>query len=264
MLNKVRQLLRGLPTLTQLLSVRAVQQLSGADLGLVVESFEKASHSAKILILAPHPDDEVFGCGGALALHIKRGDEIHVLYLADGSHGTPNGQRDIALIKQRQLEAQQGLKLLGGGQVNFWDFEDGAVLAVKKAADRLGQLLINLQPDRIYVPWLGDLHPDHRVTTQLLARALTNQKKSACEVWQYEVWSPLAANRLVSISSVIEQKTQAIRVHASQLQSRDYEAAILGLNNYRGALAELNGPAEAYLALPAHQFIEFCQHFFGN
>ncbi|MBI4175327.1 PIG-L family deacetylase [Candidatus Berkelbacteria bacterium] len=214
-----------------------------------------APPSGKVLVLAPHPDDDVFGCGGTLALHREQGDEIRVIYLCDGRSGSKRRTTELVqeeLKKTRRAEAMAatGILQIPPGNVTFWGYRDSNLLANKTTTRALTQVLAEYVPSLIYVPHPNDSHPDHEATAAVLAQTLRAMGGDLpAEIWSYEVWQPLLANRLIAIEPVVHQKEQAILAHESQRKCRPYADAILGLNAYRGGMMGVNGPAEAFLAL---------------
>ena len=68
------------------------------------------------------------------------------------------------------------------------------------------------------------------------------------EIWSYEIWTPIFANRVVDISLYIKTKEEAIKVYASQLESRRYDKAFLGLSQYRAEIRNIHGYAEGFFA----------------
>ena len=263
-LRKARVFVRELKALTQLLEWRSLRAYVDQEAGARLVTFGINSPPQVVLVLAPHPDDEVFGCGGAIALHRMHGDSVHVIVISDG--GKYSGESKEHFIKTRQQESINGLKFLGDADIQFWTLPDGGLQPDENAVALLKKSLLSLAPDRIYVPWLGDNHPDHQATFRMLIDALTQvSTKIHPEIWQYEVWTPVVPNRLVSIGAVLEQKKQAIRAHVSQTASCDYEEGILGLNRYRGVSSAIRfgitEPCEAFFALPSDRFLHFCEKF---
>lgn len=254
-LQSIRQFARGVRTLITFFAWQDLWRFARQAELTVVSKLPKA----RVLVLAPHPDDEVFGCGGTLAKLRRAGSAITVLYLCDGACGTASGKRNTALITTRKKEARAGLDFLAGKcQTVFWGVPDGSLRTIKKTVARLVEQLTTIQPSLIFTPWFGDEHPDHRATTALLLAALRSMPRLwRGEVWQYEVWTPLVPNRLVPIAAVAEQKSKAITAHRSQLGSRSYKEAIEGLNRYRGALHSIKGPAEAFWAMTQKAYLKF-------
>lgn len=251
---------RGVRTLSKFLDWDKIYRYSVNGVGLELVSFNPKSPAQTVLVCAPHPDDEVFGCGGTIARHRQHNDNVHVVYFSDGSRGTPSGTRDKSLIKIREAEAKDGLNILGQADSQFWRFSDGQFGVNKTTVGLMKALIEKLKPNIIYIPWYGDDHSDHQESVPLLFEALQGIKQPMkMEICQYEVWTPLVPNRLVVVGEVLDDKIKAIMSHKSQLGSRQYRDGILGLNTYRGAFANLDEPAEAFFALPADQFILFCQ-----
>ena len=76
-----------------------------------------------VLVVAPHPDDEVFGCGGAIAKHVASATPVHVIILSNGQAG---GKSDI-----RRAESLEAAQILGYGNPIFWDGIDREILYSK-------------------------------------------------------------------------------------------------------------------------------------
>jgi LmbE family N-acetylglucosaminyl deacetylase len=254
-LERVRHFARSINFLRQQLGWQKLwRQANVSGLAPIVVDPKEKQRERTVLVLAPHPDDEVFGCGGALCYHRSLGDSITVLYLCLGDGGDPSKTKSGELAAQRRNEALKGLGLVDA-TAEFWDQKDGSLQPSPTLNAKLASVLDKVKPDLIYTPWLFDNHPDHIATTAILLSALSAQPID-CEVWQYEVWSPLVPNRFLPISGYLDQKNKLISCHQSQLSSRQYQAGIIGLNSYRGLQADLDGPAEAFLALPVSEFIK--------
>ena len=218
-----------------------------------IKSPNEKSTNEVILVLAPHPDDEAFGCGGALAYHAKNGDKIQVIFLHSGDGGNAEQIKDSALASKREVEAKSSMKLLNG-QADFWQIHDGQIANTKLNQERLSRIIEELKPTKIYAPWPYDNHPDHMDASFLLAAALKNHKVGA-EIWLYEIWSTVVPNYFLSIKSVLDQKIALMKSHASQLKDSQYYEGIMGLNEYRGLQSSSVGPAEAYCVLMSEQFV---------
>lgn len=200
------------------------------------------------LVLAPHPDDDCFGCGGTIKKLTQNGARVAVAYFCDGGSGGKEGsRRDPDLVKIRKEEAERAGQLLGVTEQVFFGFFDGDLAAGENTAKALDSLIGRLNPDIIFVPSFLDNHPDHRVVNEILVNVISQNNISA-EIYAYEVWTPLFANRIVMINDVLSVKKEAIHQHRSQLMFRSYDKAILGLNEYRAQINNQSGFAEAYFA----------------
>lgn len=213
----------------------------------------KKPRGRNIVVLAPHIDDEIIGCGGTLCKHIDSGDRVSVIYMTDGSRGTKNFEEDTELCRQRRAEAAASNQILGIRSSFFLDLADGSEQPWDEAAPKLAALLRQLSPQLIYLPPYYDLHADHRKTNALLRLAAPEYSGNLCV---YEVWTPIQPNLLVNITPQMERKLAAIRACTSQLAAVPYDEMLLGLNAYRAAF--LFTPqakyAEAFRHLPAQDY----------
>jgi LmbE family N-acetylglucosaminyl deacetylase len=118
--------------------------------------------SKRILVVAPHPDDEVIGCGGTIALCAERGAEVHLLVVFDGAAGDPEHKFEAhSYVAKRQAEARAAGEQLGVSQYTFWDLPEGHLATeaeVEQGAERLRSFVNEVQPDLILAPWWGDNH----------------------------------------------------------------------------------------------------------
>jgi LmbE family N-acetylglucosaminyl deacetylase len=203
-----------------------------------------------VLVIAPHPDDEVIGCGGAIRLRVERGERVSVVFLSSGELGLKHLPR-AKTWEIREAEAKKAAKILGVERVHFlrqpdWMLGDHA----RATAAALTPSLEQERPDVIYLPHENDGHPDHEVTPRILRAALRRCRRLNPELLGYEIWTPLAAHDVtVDISRVMSRKLRALRAHRSQLREFDYVKAITGLNQFRGALAGKCRFAEVFQTL---------------
>ena len=188
------------------------------------------------LVIAPHHDDETFGCGGVIALKRQAGVDVDVVILTDGrqSHGQGVDLDQLALT--RQAEAIKATAALGvpPQRVHFFDLPDQGLRHLEPprrsaAVDRLAQMITQLVPGEIYINHRTDRHPDHEAAYALTADAV-RQSKTAATVLQYPIWliwkgparatlKPFdLANALrIDVHSVQPIKDQAIQIYLSQL-----------------------------------------------
>ena len=193
----------------------------------------------KVLVLAPHPDDETFGCGGALALHAKAGDPVKVVCLTNGAKGDASGKHDKKeYVKLRQNEAVKACARLGVTDLEFWPYEDRSLAGSRGALRRIIDLLEDFRPEIVYVPSPLEFHPDHRAACVLLYDAIHSYAPDF-DVAFYELGQPVRVNRLVDITGVSDQKAQAVGAYKSQLKEKAYGDISLALDRYRSlTLAE--------------------------
>ncbi|MCF8127559.1 MAG: PIG-L family deacetylase, partial [Deltaproteobacteria bacterium] len=187
----------------------------------------------RVLVLAPHPDDETFACGGSLALHAQAGDPVKIVFLTNGAKGDSTGKIEKeGYMVLRQEEAKRACEILGVSDLEFWPYEDRSLAGARGALGRMVDLLNDFRPELVYVPSPLEVHPDHRATCFLLCDALRSGDFSF-EAAFYEVGQPITVNTLVDITPVLAQKNQAIDRYVSQLNERPYGEITLGLNRFR-------------------------------
>lgn len=263
MIKKLINQAIGLNLLRKALGQAVFAKAAHADLRLKIldqpqDFLAPKNRHLKVLVLSPHEDDDVFGAGGAIAKHAKSGEEISILYLCDGSKGTPQGIRDSSLITRRKNEAERAAKILGVEELIFWGYKDGTLTANSTSIKALKSLILEKKPDLLYLPSFLDNHPDHLETNKILYHVLSSFKEdspfSLPAIALYELWTPLIPNRLLDITAVIDLKKPAIKTHQSQLKSRQYDEAILGLNSYRAKMNGIKGYAEAFFVIPAEVY----------
>jgi LmbE family N-acetylglucosaminyl deacetylase len=222
----------------------------------------------RIVVLAPHMDDEVIGCGGTLARHIACGSHVTVVFLTDGRGGGAAGNAaagETSIAATRKHEAKLALAELGITQIVFLDGEDGRLGATAHLVDALRAALVAARPDIVYLPFFLEEHPDHRATSALLSEAVSGAGLSF-QCHGYEVWTPLFPNCLVRIDETVEAKRRAIGHYRSQLAEADYLHTALGLNAYRSS-ALVDGEcrfAEAFYAVPLSQYLDLFRSYGGS
>lgn len=219
-----------------------------------------------VLVLAPHPDDDVFGCGSTIAKLKKSGAKIAVAYFCDGSGGVPekspeklqqrnekaelgeNIVKDKNLVEIRKTEAKNAGQILNISEQIFFGYPDGKLAAGTSVAKAFSDLIERVKPDIIFTPSFLDNHPDHRSVNEILVNCPSTLFKADLPIWAYEVWTPIFINRIIKINPELELKQSAIAAHRSQLGSRNYDKAILALNQYRAEINGISGQAEGFFA----------------
>ncbi len=216
----------------------------------------------KVAAIFAHPDDEVLGCGGAMAWHASRGDEARILLLATGlrSRG-PAGDGEIARL---QDEARKAAECLGIKSVAFSDFPDNAMdsvplLDVVKAVE---VFLAGFAADTIYTHHDGDLNVDHLVVHRAVMTARRPLPGSApfeilaCEVnssteWGLPSQSPFVPTDFLDISGYVDRKAKALEQYTGEIRPWPHPRSVEGvkaLARWRGAQCGAEA-AEAYRLL---------------
>jgi LmbE family N-acetylglucosaminyl deacetylase len=186
----------------------------------------------RVLVLAPHPDDEVFGCGGAIMRHVDAGNVLQVVIVSDGEYRVDASQQ-LAYRKLRQAESQQAAKVMGCGSPIFWGIPDRAVEYGEYLIGRITDAINALEADLVYAPSVFEMHPDHRAVGMA---ALESVRRHAAkpQLAMYEVGVPMPrVNTLLDISHLVDRKQSAMKCFVSQLGEQSYDEHIAALNRYR-------------------------------
>ena len=199
----------------------------------------RLSDAKRILVVAPHPDDESLGCGGLVAKLAVADRLFHTLFVTDGGASHPASlkwPRD-RLTVQREREAAEALHFLGiGGHARtFLRLRDADMPSAKStewraAVAATAEVLRGFSPDLVLLPWRRDPHCDHRASWHLAQAAIrpTNASPLCLEypIWLDELGTaddyprPGEAERVaVDISSELACKRGAIAAHRTQTTS---------------------------------------------
>jgi LmbE family N-acetylglucosaminyl deacetylase len=212
-----------------------------------------------VLVLAPHMDDEVIGCGGVVARHVAAGARVAVAYMTDGrgSASFPPGVTDaeiaagrVEVRATRRREAHAAAAILGILDLYFLDAVDGSLRPDGVVVGALARRVTELRPEIIYLPFAMDMHGDHWQTNLVFAACVDRLppgllQHAVCR--GYEVGTPAVANRVANITAVMDVKRAALRAYPSQLAHTDYVRCVEGLNAYRSlTFGRGHGYAEAF------------------
>lgn len=206
-----------------------------------------------VVVLSPHPDDDVFGCGGVIQKHLNRGHRVSVVYLCNGCNGIKGASKQEA-AGRRTDEARSALAVLGvrAADAYFMGVDDDRLKVTKPTIAKLGSILSEISPDLIYVPSFTDNHSDHYQTNLLLKQVGIGP----CTIAGYEIWTPHIPNRIVDISDEVDRKIKAMREHGSQLNELNYLDGIVSLNRYRACMypKQRFAYAESFLVLNSSDY----------
>ena len=200
----------------------------------------------RLLVVAPHPDDETIGCGGLLALY---GSQTDVLLLTDGRLGKSQKRKDCSdeeIIETRLNELKNALNICGVHNLMTLGIPDSQTKKYKKRIKKT-----NLSGyDYIFVPNSHESHVDHYTACKCI-KQMRFLGKTKAKVYEYEVWTPLrSSDWLLDISSVEKIKSQMLQQHVSQLECMDYLNSAMGLSHYRGIGCRTSA-AEVFYRSPA-------------
>jgi LmbE family N-acetylglucosaminyl deacetylase len=214
----------------------------------------------RVMVFAPHPDDDVIGCGGSIAKHVAAGRAVAIVYLTSGDAGSL--QHDKAeLAALREAEARESAGVLGVSDLTFLRRPDGGLEPGPALIAELTTLIRARRPSIVYLPHRRDGGSDHHAASAAVAEATARAAgpwfpECGATPWLvpivlgYEVWTPLAeVTYAEDITSVIEQKLAALDRHRSQVHDIAYTDAVRGLNRYRGAMTRAGTYCECFEVL---------------
>lgn len=203
---------------------------------MTAERVARVQSCRRVLLVAPHPDDESLGCGGLIATLACRGALFRFVFVTDGgaSHRHSRSWPRQRLVARRKAEAAEALRRLGvdGETSLFLALPDAAMPSQhsskwQSAVERLAALICTFEPDLAVLPWRRDPHCDHRASW-ILARSAMSCVTCHPLVLEYAIWleelgSPNdyprrnEANAVrFDISQALSFKRSAIAAHATQ------------------------------------------------
>jgi len=215
-----------------------------------------------VLVVAAHADDEALGCGGTIAKHATEGDQVHVVFVADGVTSR-NGAEPTDLL-QRQQATERARCILGISSITFLNLPDNRLdgLPLLDVVQPLEALIGNLAPDIVYTHHYGDLNVDHRIVHKAVMTACRPMPGSTVrEIFAFEVMSstewaspglaPFLPNFFVDITAQLESKMQALEAYMLEMRTSPHSRSL----EHMRCLAEHRGfcvgsaAAEAFMVM---------------
>ncbi len=220
----------------------------------------------KILVIAAHPDDEILGCGATMAKHVKHGDEVHVLILAEGLTS-----RDVKRDRQKHESgfcelyeaAKRANDTLGVSSLTIHDFPDNRMdsLDLLDVTKVIEEYIAKIQPEIVYTHHSGDVNIDHRVIHQAVITACRPVPGHCVktllffEVGSSTEWQPpnsapyFTPNYFVNVTEEIALKLKALEAYAIEMREWPHPRSLRAqeyLARVRGASVGVKA-AEAFM-----------------
>lgn len=211
-----------------------------------------------ILVIAPHPDDEVLGCGGTIAKHVACGNQVYVAIVTRGTVPMFSEQA----IETGRAECRIADAFLNVKETVFLDFPAARLEEIPRHElnDAFVNLIQDIKPDIVYLPHRGDMQLDHKMTVDAAMVALRPKYDHVVEkVYAYETvsetgWNvPNVVNEFIpnvynDITGFLDKKIEALSVFKSQVSefpnTRSLKA-VEALAMYRGSTVGVEA-AEAF------------------
>jgi len=186
----------------------------------------------RVIVFAPHPDDETLGMGGSLKILSDHGKKIKVVVLTKGEKAEPDLTQQKRHAEIRQKEALKAFKALGISDFEFLGFPDREILSHMDAvAEAMKTIVDDFKPDVLYSPSMMEIHPDHRAAAELSLSLCKENPHIGC--FFYEITVPVRPSLFVDITKVFKYKKKAVKCYKSQLRITDYLRLAEALNIYR-------------------------------
>jgi len=217
-----------------------------------------------VLVIAAHPDDEVLGCGGAIAKHADAGDTVSVIILAEGatSRGAVRDRNAAASeLSSLAAAAEQANRILGVSSLKLHDFPDNRMDSVDllDVVKVIEAAIDSCRPAIVYTHHAGDLNIDHRrtheavitacrATPEQVVKSLLYFEVASSTEWQTPGSAPaFTPHVFVNIQSTLERKLEALKSYGSELRQFPHPRSIGAVE----ALARWRGASSGFVAAEA-------------
>ena len=213
----------------------------------------------RVLVVAPHPDDDTFGAGGAIVKAVAAGVEVRTLYATDGSID-PEQARLIREDARAVCEATGVVPTFLGCRTKDIPLTD------KGTNDRIRSLIKDFDPKVILLTFLLDDHDDHRRVNQLLLEVARDLDLNGTEIWAYQVYSTVIPSVVVNITKQAERKRELIGMWQHVSGERDWAHYVLGMNAANCRYLRSRQPiyAEAFFVAPIKEYLAMCHRYFSH
>lgn len=196
--------------------------------GVMPFKIEEIDHTTKsnVLVIAPHADDEVIGCGGLIQKLISSGSYVHIVFI------TVENERSIVKPtyfngkNRRFIECEKAKKCLCYNSQSFMEIPERTIENDLRLKQRVKDTILNLleqsKIDLVLIPNYYDLNPDHRTVSKIALQSLQNNK-SVHSILLYEIWGPVHPTHLCLLNEEeFTHKIDAMQCYETQLSSVDY------------------------------------------
>jgi LmbE family N-acetylglucosaminyl deacetylase len=226
-----------------------------------LQQFDTHGYSGQnVLVISPHPDDEIIGCGGTLIQLVESGSILSVVQLTDGSAtsaltDSPEHVRKTIRLKEAEAVAAD----LGVANLFLFREVDSHVQCTSENVKKLSDIVNKLQPKIIFVPFINDKHPDHVIANEILGKALDSSALNLphIHILSYEVWNFVPPNSYCIIDRQFDKKAELLWKYRTAMKVIDYVQFCESLNSYHAfTLLGKRGFAEVFLDIDAERYIE--------
>jgi LmbE family N-acetylglucosaminyl deacetylase len=195
--------------------------------------------SKKVIVIAPHPDDEILGVGGTMARLSDEGAEVYVIIATKG-YPPLFDEESINIGRREALEAHKFLKVK---ETFFLSFPAANLDSIpsREINDKFVEIFKCIKPDIVFIPFNGDIHIDHqRISLSALVAARPNNSEFPVFIYAYETLSEtnwnapyltpnFIPNVFIDISQYLDKKIEAFKKYKSQIKEFPNERSVESL-----------------------------------
>lgn len=192
---------------------------------------ERNGRMSNILIIAAHPDDEVLGCGGVIALHVEKGDKVTIVIACEGEslrYGNEGVNQSDHIYAAANILGVKDVRLLG--------FPDQKLdtYTLTEIIEPLEKIVYEVKPEIIYCQYGGDINRDHKILFEAASVALRPLQEYINGVYAFYTVSStewayprsFVPDTWVDISSTLHKKIEAFSCYKSEVREYPHPRSI--------------------------------------
>jgi LmbE family N-acetylglucosaminyl deacetylase len=187
-----------------------------------------------MVVISPHPDDDVLGAGGVMIEAAEKGRGVFSVTLTDGRgsprKGPPISDEEMVGLRGKSYGRSKGCRAAGG----FISSQAPDSRRRKKGREDLRELLESLRPSEVFLPAPYERHRTHIRCTRLTLEALRSSAGLRPSLLGYSLWGGFFGEKkrvARDITPFVRKKVEAVLAHATQIAYKNYQQGILGKNN---------------------------------
>lgn len=209
--------------------------------------------SKKVIVLAPHSDDESIGCAGTIFQLQSMGYEVVIVLFTSSADELSNNEKG----ELRLQEFQKAIEMYENCREIHFLYPDGKLTEFcTEAKEQLTEIIEREEPGIIFTPYIMDCHSDHKCVSKMLAEVVPHND---ILVAMYEVWVPiLHPNYYIDISEFWDKKKSVLQCYPSQVNQYSILEKAKELNGLRAKLSMRRKVkyVEAFKGIEAHEYID--------
>ena len=190
----------------------------------------RIAEDERVVVVAPHPDDESLGVASVLLGH---SDQADVFMVSDGSLGNPE-VTPAEMAARRHDEFERAMAIAHPHDFQWLGFPDAHLAEYPECVDAIDFTCYS----KAFLPWIDSLHPDHRAVARFCLDRIREQGAD-CEAYLYEVQAPFRCpTHFIDITDIVERKRELVSCYESTLELYPQDEVTLALNKFRSCQRE--------------------------